>query len=516
MKGNWREAAYEERGLLGLTAALLAAILLLNPVGFQGGGLDDWQYVMAARCWIENGPCLPLDHWQGRWPVIAPLAASMAIFGENRLGAGLPILLASLATLVLLWGLVWRLSSARIAALVTLFLAASPFFAVRLLQPSVEAIELAILLGCAHAILNYRDGKGTIWAGAAGLLFALAIQVRETSVIALPLLLLVAWHWARHDWKALGLAALGAAIPTAIELLVFVIETGNPFYRRTLSVGHTQILSSELMADPDRDRSPFFNIHYIANWRHEPGIALHWSIDGIVNLFFNAISGISLLVNLILLPILWRGLPDRAKRVIKVAIALAAYWAAMIVYVFAIDPNPRMLVVPILASHFVLATLLTDLARRGMKLVVALIIALTALVGLALSNSFPGHQDAKEGLEAIMARHAGEIEADYNTRKQVTLLEGASQLETIFDDRPFLLIQLFEECEPWARKAFGSRLALVERHSMNDLRSALDLDVGYYCLFSYEGEVAPQEVIVARFPEILEETAERDDKAADR
>ena len=79
-----------ERGWPWLVALVisLALILIINPVGFLGGGLDDWHYLNAARCWAAHGPCLPQDHWQGRWPVVAPIGASIFLLGENRFSVG--------------------------------------------------------------------------------------------------------------------------------------------------------------------------------------------------------------------------------------------------------------------------------------------------------------------------------------------------------------------------------------------------------------------------------------------
>jgi hypothetical protein len=89
------------RWMVAIVGAL-ALILIVNPVGFVGGGWDDWQYLNAARCWVQHGPCLPTDHWQGRWPIIAPLAAVIALLGESRFSVGLPSLAYSIGSLVLL------------------------------------------------------------------------------------------------------------------------------------------------------------------------------------------------------------------------------------------------------------------------------------------------------------------------------------------------------------------------------------------------------------------------------
>lgn len=79
-----------------------SVILSVNPIGFMGDGWDDWQYLEAARCWRAHGPCLPHDHWQGSWPVIAPLAAITLLFGKSRLTVGIAPLTASIICLVLI------------------------------------------------------------------------------------------------------------------------------------------------------------------------------------------------------------------------------------------------------------------------------------------------------------------------------------------------------------------------------------------------------------------------------
>lgn len=469
--------------------------------------MDDWQYLQAARCWLENGPCLPKDHWQGRWPVVAPLAVSIEMLGETRWAAGLPFLIMAVGILVLLWLLFARLASPRIGSIVTLLLVASPFFAVRLIQPNVEYPELLLLLACIHAILNYRD-RGTLgWAALSGLFFGLAIQARETAVVALPILLFLAWKWARHDWRALALAAAFAAIPTLVEFAIFAMETGNPFYRRTLSVSHTSILSSELKVPPDASATPFFNPYFIANWKHEPGLSVHWTIDGLVNLFLNPLAGVSLLLNLLLLPVTWKHLAPKVREAIKIAALIAIYWACVIIYAFAIDPNPRMLVVPIIASHFVLALQLVALRRAGMQLLGAVVLGTIIVAGLVLSLSPSGTQHIERDLERIFRDYEGRLEADYNTRKQITLIRGAETAVSINADRPYLMIQMVDTCQSWADEYLAGRVRIVEDLVMNQLRYAIRPDSGHFCLVEYLEPVPPRDVILARFPNLPEAAA---------
>ena len=67
-----------------VVAAVALALMALNPVGYVGGGWDDWYYLQAARCAAEHGYCTPTEHWALRFTVVAPLGWSMALLGESR------------------------------------------------------------------------------------------------------------------------------------------------------------------------------------------------------------------------------------------------------------------------------------------------------------------------------------------------------------------------------------------------------------------------------------------------
>ena len=47
-------------------ALVLAAILLVNPIGYSGGGRDDTRYLDAALCWVaSDAVCLPSNDIAG-------------------------------------------------------------------------------------------------------------------------------------------------------------------------------------------------------------------------------------------------------------------------------------------------------------------------------------------------------------------------------------------------------------------------------------------------------------------
>ncbi len=67
-----------------LAVTLALAIASINPVGYIGGGSDDWQYLEAARCALREGFCVPLTHWAARLPLVLPTAAVLSVLGESR------------------------------------------------------------------------------------------------------------------------------------------------------------------------------------------------------------------------------------------------------------------------------------------------------------------------------------------------------------------------------------------------------------------------------------------------
>ena len=68
-----------------VAVALLFALVLPNPVGYVGGGGDDWYYVQAARCVAAHGWCVPDTHWAARWPLVAPMGLALRLFGDGVL-----------------------------------------------------------------------------------------------------------------------------------------------------------------------------------------------------------------------------------------------------------------------------------------------------------------------------------------------------------------------------------------------------------------------------------------------
>lgn len=435
--------------------ALLAAIvvvLLVNPVGFIGGGLDDYQYLNAARCWRDFGPCLPYDHWQARWPVIAPIAALTAVAGESRSTVGAMPLIESLVCLFLLAAIGNRMFGRPVGWIAALLMAVTPIFAIQLLEPSVEPVELSFILAGFLTLLVWEDRRSWYLALLSGLFFSLAIQVRETAATAV---LFACIYIMIRKLKPIAsdviLAAAGFALPFLIEVATFWISTGDPLWRRRLDLHHTLIPSSELMAVPDPSRSPLFNKEYIANWKPSAGIHVHWAIDGLLNLFANGESGLSLLF----VPLLALLARERKNRPLLVP-ALRLWFAALayiciLIYAFAVDPKPRMMFVPFAMANMGYALLSYRLIQRRRAVGISMWLVSTAVM-LPIVYGFPSDLMIEPAAKEWIARYPGEIEIDGNSRRHLALVPAAEALPGLDSDREYVIYRSVAACETWVER----------------------------------------------------------------
>ena len=492
-----RPAGRTSRVWPAVLAATLVVILLVNPVGFVGGGWDDWQYLNAARCWADHGPCLPTDHWQGRWPVIAPIAATIAMFGENRLTIGLPSLAFALGCLFLTARLGNRLAGPPVGYAAAILLLVMPIFGVELLGPNAEHPELFFLLLAANFILAYSRSNSAWSAFAAGVSWSLAFQVRETAVAALPLLAAAAWILARRDARALAAAATGAALPLLAELLVYYAATGDPLWRRHLSLGHTEVPSTELVGPVDHRRAPFLNPDYIGGWKHQPGINLHWSVDGLVNLLANVMAGLGMGFSLVLAAAFWRRLELDERRIVGWSLGAALFWACFLIYVLAIDPKPRMMFVPVALTALALAVLLHRLSRTGSAPMAYAALAICWLAGMTNIILHPQVRTGEPVAARWAAQHRDAIETDETTRRHLALVPASAAFADLASNRRMLAIKLDIDCQRWADRQLPGRLSLIEQSPFSLMDFYAPGRGGNFCLFRYEAPTRPDEIAEA-------------------
>jgi len=354
-----------EAWLWAIPIALAAALIFINPVGFVGGGADDGRYLAAAQCWLANGPCLPTNHWEGRWPVVAPLAMSIELFGFNRTAIAIPALAAGIGCLALLKFIGDRLFGAPAGLAAALIFALMPAFAMRVFSSTAEPIELLFVLAGFAFVLSKRALLG-------GLCLALAFQTRETALVTLAPAILLCWK----DRRSLATLCLGFGAPLLIEFAAFQFLTGDPFYRRELSLAHTTIPSSSLKR-PDH-RLPLFNTDLLRNWPYSPGLRIHWTVDGFANLVVNMKTGFLFAIAPLMYLATRLKLPagDRAK--VTALLVGAFFYAAVLIYVLAVNPAPRIMWTPLAA----LATVVGAIAVRFWGPVIA-----TALGSIAVLSA---------------------------------------------------------------------------------------------------------------------------------
>lgn len=429
---------------------LIAMLIAINPVGFIGGDADDLQYLEAARCWVSQGPCLPSDHWQGRWPIIAPLAAVIALLGEGRWTIAMPTLAASLLCLALVQRIARDMFGRTAAIVAASLLAMTPVFVLQTLDPNVDSIELAFLLSGVAAMLQGRHERSLAWPALCGLAFALACQTRETSLALAPaaLLTFALIYPLRRDALPWLAAAAAFALPFLIETLVYVTQTGDPLWRRRLSLGHTQIATTELSGRDSLRGSPFFNRKLIAHWRHEPGISIHWAIDGLLNLIVNPRTmGLFFLLPA-LAAMVGKALSPGIRRVVGLIACAAFVEAAIIVYVFAIDPKPRMMLPAVALAAIAISPLLAHLLKSSTAFASLLIFTLAMI---AVVNILSGYRsDRADRIAATWIEQDGpRIETARQSYRRLTYQPQRDRLAPLSADRPLVMLQVNDSCAGW-------------------------------------------------------------------
>jgi hypothetical protein len=266
----------------------------------------------------------------------------------------------------------------------------------------------------------------------------MAFQVRETAIIAAAMAAVFVVS-RRPLLRHLLVAMMAFLAPLLIEFILYWQLTGDPLYRRKLSVGHTLLVSPELLGPVDTQNGPFFNKAYIANWRREPGIYIHWLIDGPLNLLLNARAGWSLAFVVILLTVLPGRISKVARQRALVLVAVCTSYVCVLIYALAVDPKPRIMLVPLTISSVALAVLLTALWRRREAAMAKFLVAGHILSGAAILFVQPRVQPVEDGAQNWIARFPGGLEADPYTLRHLALVPNISHVSQLGMQRPFLL-----------------------------------------------------------------------------
>ncbi|MFZ5616963.1 MAG: ArnT family glycosyltransferase [Pseudomonadota bacterium] len=227
--------------ILAVPAFAVALLFLATLAVFWNGigPIDASRYIAAALDWTQKGPSLGDNHWALRLPIVAPIAASFALFGPGEFVSTLPNILYAAGLVAVTFHFSRRRLGDAGAIGCAGVIAASSFFVVAQSELSVvgpeiffEALSCWLFLDAARANMDMRR------LAASGLCAGAAWLCRETAVAlpaALGLLLL-----ARRPFSVKPLLVFGAGFGLIIlaELAAYAIVAGDPLYRLKTDFGH--------------------------------------------------------------------------------------------------------------------------------------------------------------------------------------------------------------------------------------------------------------------------------------
>ena len=413
-----------------LPVALLLALVIAFPHSFVGGGGDDWYYLEAARCVARHGWCVPETHWAARLPLTVPMGGTFALFGESEWSVALVPLAYGIAGLILFAANVEHRFGRPAAAMAGAVLALTPIVPLNALIPLVDLPEfawtMASLLALQHA-LDRGDGR---LAALAGALLALGVMTRTSLVSLLPLLGI--------GWMLLNPARRRLALPFAPafagvlagEALVHAVTAGDPLLGWKLAFRHTRIATSELPTGLEPGHSPLFNLDLIRHWRREMGIEIHWTVDPLLNLLADPLSGLTWCGAMALA--LARGRDWRRDPWLPALAGAALLHFLLITYVLAIDPKPRMFLLETAVAAATIGVLGTRAWLGGGRLIVSVLLVLIAGRALLMGYDQVDMRVVRgEAAAWLAAAPPASVATDEWTRRTIALVPAAQDLPPI-------------------------------------------------------------------------------------
>jgi 4-amino-4-deoxy-L-arabinose transferase-like glycosyltransferase len=430
-----------------LAVVALVAVTLLNPLGYRGGGGDDWHYLEAARCAAAHGLCPPANHWWARLPLVVPMGWAIAGGGVSRLTVGLVPFLYALAALSCFTLLVQRQFGRGAAMVAGGLLATLPVAAFSWLQPNVDVPELAFLAAALLALDQAARSARRRWALAAGALLGLAILTRPTALVALPILaVLPLLHPPLRRFILPVL--LGLAAPVLLEALFYALWLGDPLASWRLSLGHAALATDELPPGFHPARGPLFNPDYIAAWRRPMGIHVHWTVDPVLNLLASPAIGLLLGGALLLLLLAPPRPGDAEGRKTLLLLGAAMLWFGALTYALAIDPKPRMFLPVAAAAAAIAGVQVMRLKARGRRLLALAVVGLVAAMSLVRIYDEQGVAALEPPARAWVAEAGAHLAVAIRRARFLALVRGVRALPVApAADRPLLLVVGFDRCE---------------------------------------------------------------------
>lgn len=240
-----------------LAAGALAAFVLVisSHVGAYAGGADSSGYLIGARILAHGDVSVPIrpvsrlssdtlptwaysplglrplgsDALVPTYPIGLPLVvvAMSPLIGLDAAAHATMVSLALAGVLLTMWlARAWGLS--RMGSLfAALMLATSPLYLIMSLNLMSDTPALVWLT--AAVLLAWHSRRHPLWAGAAGVAFAMAVLTRATNILAIvPIAVCLGISWRRWCWLAIG------GLPGAVLLVRFNLSA----YGAALTTGY--------------------------------------------------------------------------------------------------------------------------------------------------------------------------------------------------------------------------------------------------------------------------------------
>jgi len=324
--------------------ALLFVIWIIGPARFNGYSGDDYHYLAAARCVADHFWCVPTDHWARRAPLVVPVAVSIRLLGLSQTSLWIIPAIYAIAALALFASLVRRLFGFWPAIIGSAALILTPAFAELTPTLGIDVAEFLFLVLAALALERSWATKKIGWSVVFGIAAALAVMCRPTALAALPIFG-IAHLGLRLGPRAIAAAAASFLLVLAGEACVYLFLSGDPLLTWKLSLRHTAIESAHLTG-VDIRQSPILNIDFIRAWKPAAGIDAPWPMKGLVNLAAHPDVFLTVYwaVALGFLAAIRRRIADEQAHLILWLLAGSAVYFVTLVFVLAIDPQPRMFI----------------------------------------------------------------------------------------------------------------------------------------------------------------------------
>lgn len=221
------------------TVLLLCAFAV--AIGWTGYiASDDASYYLGARQWLINPPFAGGDHWTTRFPLVLSLAGAIVLTGDAPLALGVTAIGWYVAFSGATALLANRVGGSRVGLIAVLLVGTLPLVATSASIVNCDLPEVTFLIVGLWLLAGpAADGRpGSTAAFAAGISFGLAILCRETAVLALAGLGVLFLLGRPLSRRMLLLAAAGAALVLAGEMLFQFFVTGDPLHRYGLAFNH--------------------------------------------------------------------------------------------------------------------------------------------------------------------------------------------------------------------------------------------------------------------------------------